>query len=93
MKVRVAVIIISLFTLYFSLFTAAAASEKWQGVDEAVIEKVAREQGREAVRPLIDTDRGDLLLFVFLVAGAAGGFAAGYSWRMLTEKKTKDKDK
>ncbi len=92
MKVRVAVIIISLFTLHFSLFTAAAASEKWQGVDEAVVEKVAREQGREAVRPLIDTDQGDLLLFVFLVAGAAGGFAAGYSWRMLTEKKTKDRE-
>jgi hypothetical protein len=89
---RIFIVIFSLFTFHYSLFTVALASEKWQGVDEAVVEKVAREHGREAMKPLINTDQGDLLLFVFLVAGAAGGFAAGYSWRMLMEKKTKDKE-
>ncbi|GAB4486358.1 MAG: hypothetical protein OHK006_14100 [Thermodesulfovibrionales bacterium] len=67
-----------------------AAGAKWEGVDEAVVEKVAREQGREARAPYIDTDQGDLLLFLFLLAGAAGGFVAGYSWRRLTERKNQD---
>lgn len=74
-----------LFTFYF--FTLAP--RPWTGVDEAVVEKVAREHGREARPPVINTDQGDLLLFLFLVAGALGGFAAGYYWRSLTEKKDK----
>jgi ABC-type cobalt transport system substrate-binding protein len=65
-----------------------SAAEKWPGVDESVVEKYAREQGREAREPFINTDQGDLLLFVFLVAGAIGGFAAGYYWRMLTAEKS-----
>lgn len=65
----------------------ARAEGKWPGVDEAVVEKIAGEQGREAHAPLINTDQGDLLLFVFLVAGAVGGFAAGYWWRMLVAEK------
>ncbi|MGA2107606.1 MAG: cobalt transporter [Syntrophorhabdales bacterium] len=60
---------------------------KWQGVDESVVEKVAHEHGREIHAPLINTDQGDLLLFVFLMAGVVGGFAAGYYWRSLTEQK------
>ncbi len=60
---------------------------KWQGVDEAVVGKVAREHHREARAPLIDMGQGDLLLFVFLAAGAAGGFAAGYYWRKLMEQR------
>jgi hypothetical protein len=63
----------------------SAESEKWPGVDEAVVEKIAKEHGRAAMTPLINTDQGDLLLFAFLTAGAVGGFAAGYSWRKLTE--------
>ncbi len=63
------------------------AADKWAGVDEAVVEKVAREHGREARRPLIDLGEGDLQLFAFLLAGTAGGFAAGYYWRMLVSEK------
>lgn len=73
-----------LITLYSSL---VAASEKWAGVDESVIEKYAKEHGREAREPLINTDQGDLLLFVFLLAGTVGGFAAGYYWRTLLDQK------
>ncbi len=65
----------------------AGAGGTWQGVDETVVEKYAKEHGREAHQPLINTGQGDLLLFAFLTAGAIGGFAAGYFWRMLTEKK------
>ncbi|RJQ39048.1 MAG: cobalt ABC transporter permease [Nitrospiraceae bacterium] len=74
------------FSLQPSAFSAEK-SEKWQGVDESVIEKVAKEHGREAKEPFINTDQGDLLLFVFLLAGTIGGFAAGYYWKELTGNK------
>jgi hypothetical protein len=66
---------------------ASYAAEKWQGIDEAVVQKIAREHGHEARRSFIDTGEGDLQLFMFLLAGAAGGFAAGYCWRALLEGK------
>jgi len=68
----------------------AFGADKWPGVDESVVEKFASERGREAHEPLINTDQGDLLLFVFLLAGTVGGFAAGYFWRMLLEGKAKN---
>lgn len=77
-----------LFAAHCSLISAASASEKWPGVDESVVEKYAKEHGREAREPFINTDQGDLLLFVFLLAGAVGGFAAGYSWRVLMVERT-----
>jgi cobalt/nickel transport protein len=64
------------------LFLLALEGE-WAGVDETVIEHVAEQAGRPARDPLINTDQGDILLFVFLVAGAAGGFVAGYQYRRL----------
>ncbi|MCL5023955.1 MAG: cobalt transporter [Nitrospirae bacterium] len=74
-----------LFALYCSNVSAA---EKWPGVDESVVEKYAKQHGREASKPLINTDQGDLLLFVFLLAGAIGGFVAGYYWRILIVEKS-----
>ncbi|RJR20726.1 MAG: cobalt ABC transporter permease [Nitrospiraceae bacterium] len=68
------------------IFTSSAAA-KWGGVDESVVEKYAEEHGRAARDPVINTDQGDLLLFVFLLAGTVGGFAAGYYWRTLTEQR------
>lgn len=68
---------------------SAFGADKWPGVDETVVEKIAGEHGRVPRKPLIDTDQGDLLLFVFLTAGAVGGFAAGYCWRMLVAEKRK----
>jgi ABC-type cobalt transport system substrate-binding protein len=78
--------IIFLMFVVFHL-PSSIASDKWSGVDESVIEKIAKEHGREAREPLINTDQGDLLLFLFLAAGAIGGFIAGYSWRRLTENR------
>lgn len=66
---------------------AAEKTGKWPGIDESVVKKIAKEQGREAREPIINTDQGDLLLFVFLLAGAVGGFAAGYFWRRLISEK------
>lgn len=79
--------VLLLVTLYSSLVTA---TEKWSGVDESVVNKFAKEHGREAREPLINTDQGDLLLFVFLLAGTIGGFMAGYYWRVLVERKNRD---
>lgn len=83
-------IIALLLTLLLLLFYAPAFAEeaKWPGVDETVVEKYAAEHGREAVSPLINTDQGDLLLFVFLLAGTVGGFIGGYCWRMLMSEKS-----
>jgi cobalt/nickel transport protein len=64
----------------------------WGGVDVNVIEKYAMDAGREAQTPLINTDQGDLLLFVFAIAGASAGFVAGYSWRKLISEKIKETD-
>jgi ABC-type cobalt transport system substrate-binding protein len=76
-----------LLTAFCILPPATSADEKWPGVDESVIEKVAEEHGRETREPFINTDQGDLLLFVFLLAGAVGGFIGGYYWRALVEKR------
>jgi cobalt/nickel transport system permease protein len=77
------------FFIIGGVLSAAIPAEaaKWTGVDEAVIEKIAKEHGREAKEPLIDKEQGDLLLFLFLTAGAIGGFAAGYYWRSLVVEK------
>jgi cobalt/nickel transport system permease protein len=77
------------FFIIGGVLSAAIPAEaaKWAGVDEAVIEKVAKEHGREASEPLINMKQGDLPLFLFLIAGALGGFAAGYYWRILVVEK------
>jgi hypothetical protein len=63
------------------------AEGPWGGVDVNVIQKFAADAGREARASFINTDQGDLLLFVFALGGAVGGFAAGYYWRrLITEK-------
>ncbi len=65
---------------------------KWTGVDENVVEKIAAERGRHAWTPFINTDQGDLLLFVFLLAGVLGGFVMGFYWRKLFIEKADLKD-
>jgi hypothetical protein len=81
---------------YWALSTGSRASSigeaSWAGVDEVVVERYAAAAGREAQKPLINTDSGDLLLFVFTAAGIAGGFMAGYCWRMLTAEKKDGRD-
>jgi cobalt/nickel transport system permease protein len=69
--------------LFANSHFAFAKEAKWGGVDESVVEKVAEEHGRAAWTPFINTDQGDLLLFVFLLAGTAGGFVMGYNFRRL----------
>jgi cobalt/nickel transport protein len=79
--------VLLLTALLFAFYFFTLGPRPWTGVDEAVVEKIAGEHGRGAKKPLIDPGEGDLLLFAFLCAGAVGGFAAGYSWRMLVSEK------
>lgn len=73
--------------LALSQGASEGAEGPWGGVDVNVIEKYAADAGREAREPLINTDQGDLLLFVFALGGAVGGFVGGYYWRRLIAEK------
>ncbi len=79
--------LILLPTVLFVFYFFTLAPQQWQGVDEAVVRKIAREHGREARKPFLDPGEGDLLLFAFLMAGVIGGFGAGYWWRALNDRK------
>jgi hypothetical protein len=61
----------------------AGAPSTWEGVDEAVVRRVAEAAGQHDTGPLFDALQGDLLLFAFLWAGLLSGFALGYLARAL----------
>jgi hypothetical protein len=76
--------VILLPTVMFTLYFFTLGPRPWPGVDEAVVQKIAKEHNREARPPVIE---GDLLLLLFLLAGAIGGFAGGYYWRVLVSER------
>ena len=82
MKNALVILAVASLLLTASVFSTGRAAA-WPGVDEAVIEKAAEKAGRPPREPFINTDQGDLLLFVFLLAGIGGGFVAGYNFRTL----------
>jgi len=77
-------------TVFALPVVAEESPPKWPGVDETVVGKYAKELGREARDPYINTDQGDLLLFLFALAGTAGGFVMGYYWHKLFVAGKKD---
>lgn len=81
------IVFLSIFIVNHFAF-AEENKDKWRGVDESVVEKVAEEHNRTAWKPFINTDQGDLLLFVFLLAGTIGGFVFGYNFRKLFIEKS-----
>jgi cobalt/nickel transport protein len=68
---------------FLPFISADQPGESWKGIDKTVIEKIAAEAGHPAREPYINTDHGDLLLCLFLLAGAVGGFIGGYAFRGL----------
>jgi len=74
-------ILIALCAFFFSIWSSADA--EWSGVDTTVVAKFAKEAGRPPSEPLLHTERGDILLFLFLIAGTAGGFVGGFYFRDL----------
>jgi hypothetical protein len=87
---KTALILLFAGVLLSGPINTSGRTASWSGVDETVIEKFAEKAGRPAWKPFINTDQGDLLLFVFLLAGAAGGFAAGYWFRVLFPPRRKN---
>jgi hypothetical protein len=57
--------------------------QKWTGIDVSIVGKYAKKYGHPPRKPYINTDQGDLLLFVFTVAGLIGGIIIGYNIRKL----------
>jgi len=55
--------------------------EKWGALDEVVIEKIAKERGKEP-KPFLELE-GDLILFVFSLVSGIAGFVIGYFTRKL----------
>jgi hypothetical protein len=58
------------------------AGGTWLGIDETVVNVVARQAGRAPRLPIINLARGDLEIF-FLAAGSVGGFVAGLCFHAL----------
>ena len=64
--------------------TVASEEEgKWTGIDVSIVGKYAEKYGRPPRDPYINTDQGDLLLFVFTFFGLVGGIIIGYNFRKL----------
>lgn len=59
----------------------------WTGIDVSVVGKYAEKYGRPPHDPYINTDQGDLLLFVFTAAGVIGGFVIGFNVRKIFYEK------
>ena len=90
---RFAVALVMLLLLSTVVLSAEEEQKpKWPGVDETVVEKYAKELGREARDPFINTDQGDLLLFLFALAGGIGGFVMGYCWHKVFVAGKKDRE-
>lgn len=68
------------------------APTAWEGVDKVLVEKVAAQAGHPARAPYLNTDQGDLLLFLFLLAGAISGFIIGYTFRGVFPPRTTASD-
>lgn len=65
------------------VWAVAASTGGWVGLDEGVMERVAAERGRAAWTPLINTDVGDLLLYVFFAGALGAGALIGWVARGL----------
>ncbi len=61
--------------------------EAWRGIDVSIVGKYAAQYGRPPRDPYINTDKGDLLLFVFTLAGVVGGFVIGFNARRIFYEK------
>ena len=78
----IAVLIATILCAFFFTLWISADAE-WSGVDKSVVEKFAKEAGRSPSQPLVNTERGDILLFMFLLAGTVAGFIGGLYFRQL----------
>lgn len=60
------------------------------GADEkigAVVKQYAEKAGVSEREPYINTDKGDILLFLFCISGLIAGFYLGYNWKKIISEK------
>jgi len=80
-------VIILVVVAFMGLITAIAVSDlKMPGADVrvgSIADRYAKEVGTGTRDPYINTDKGDLLLFMFAIGGTVAGFWLGYNWRDL----------
>ncbi len=67
--------------------TKESETEKWTGIDVSIVGKYAEKYGHPPRDPYINTDQGDLLLFVFTFFGLISGIIIGYNFRKLFVEK------
>ena len=82
----IAAVCIFMGTVIYMTFTydeVPGADEKIGGVVEQYAEKV----GVAERDPYINTDKGDILLFLFCFAGIVSGFYLGYNWKKIISEK------
>ena len=84
---KISSLLLVLFSVFilnqaFVLAEEGVKEEKWKGFDEAVLEKLAREHGREPKESFI-TLEGDLELFMFSLMAGISGFVVGYYFRKI----------
>ena len=63
--------------------TIESETGKWTGIDVSIVGKYAEKYGHPPKDPYINTDQGDLLLFIFTFFGLIGGIIIGYNFRKL----------
>jgi len=63
--------------------TESGNADAWTGIDVSIVGKYAKEYGHPPRDPYINTDQGDLLLFVFTLSGVIGGFIMGFNARKI----------
>jgi len=82
--------VILVLVAFIGLIVAIGISDlEMPGADEnvgGVANRYAEEVGAGERDPFINTDKGDLLLFMFAIGGAAAGFWLGYNCRDLFDK-------
>ena len=89
---RMLLLFCTLLLLGAAPVSAQQKQEKWQGIDKTVVEKYGQEYGHPPRQPFINV-QGDMLLFLFALAGGVGGFVMGYYWHKLFVAGRKDEGK
>jgi ABC-type cobalt transport system substrate-binding protein len=85
---KLAILLLAVIVAVAGMYVVSTRTQAhWPGVDETVVEKAATAAGRPPRPPLFDPGAGDLRAFLFLIAGAAGGFVGGYYFRELLSRK------
>jgi cobalt/nickel transport protein len=85
-------VLLTLLVLLPAPLRAQGEKPQWPGVDKTVVEKFAKELGREPQKPFLDI-QGDMLLFLFTLSGCVGGFVMGYFWHKVFVAGKKDGEK